>query len=131
MVARGEGKQMMTTQEAWQLYGKYAEAWKAISDEQRMKILAEVLDEDIHYFTPDFQGGFGTVIEDMVGFQKKLPGARFEVEDVSTHHDVGLLTWVLVQSDGNVLGKGHDQIRVTEKGRIVSLTTFAPSVPKP
>ena len=119
---------MMTTQEAWQLYGKYAEAWKAISDEQRMKILAEVLVQDIQYFTPDFQGGFETVIEDMVGFQKKLPGARFEVEDVSTHHDVGLLTWVLVQSDGTVLGKGHDQIRVTEEGKIASLTTFAPSV---
>jgi hypothetical protein len=131
MDAISEEEQIMTTQEAWQLYGKYAEAWKAISDEQRMNILTEVLDENIQYFTPDFKGGFGTVIEDMMGFQKKLPGARFEVEDVSTHHDVGLLTWVLVQSDGNVLGKGHDQIRVTEKGKIVSLTTFAPSVPKP
>lgn len=95
-----------------------------------MNILTEFLDEGIQYLTPEFKGSFGTVVEDMVGFQKKLPGARFEVEDVSTHRDVGLLTWVLVQSDGNVLGKGHDQIRVSEKG-IASLTTFAPSVSKP
>jgi hypothetical protein len=53
------------------------------------------------------------------------------MEDVSAHHDVALLTWLLVQADGTVLVKGHDQIRVSPEGKIVNLITFAPSVSKP
>jgi hypothetical protein len=48
-----------------------------------------------------------------------------------THHDVALLTWLLVQADGTVLAKGHDQIRVSPEGKIVDLLTFAPSVSEP
>ena len=120
----------MTNPEAWKLYGKYAAAWKPISDEQRTKILAEVLDENLQFLTPEFEGGLDTLLEDMAGVQKKVPGGYFEPEDVSAHHDVALLTWVLVQADGNALAKGHDQIRITPEGKIVSLTTFAPSVSK-
>ena len=58
-------------------------------------------------------------------------GGYFDVEDVSTHHDVALLTWLLVQPDGTVLAKGHDQIRVSPEGKIVELLTFAPSVSEP
>ena len=47
---------------------------------------------------------------------------------MSAHHDVALLTCVLVQADGNVFAKGHDQIRISAEGKIVGLTTFAPSV---
>lgn len=119
---------MITNEEVWKLYRRYAEAWKAISDEQRTMILAEVLDKDFRFFTPEFQGGLETLLEDIAGIQKKVPGGHFAVEDVSAHHDVALLTWMLVQADGNVLAQGHDQIRVTPEGKIATLITFAPSV---
>jgi hypothetical protein len=122
---------MITTQEIWTLYGKYVDAWKAISDEEQTKIIDEVFTEDIQYFTPEFQGGREAIIQDMAGFRKKYPGGYFEVEDISAHHDVALLTWVLVNPDGNILAKGHDQIRISSEGKIAGLITFAPSVSKP
>lgn len=123
---------MMTNKEAWTLYETYLEGWKAISEEQRAKITAEILDENVQYSTPKHEsGGRETAIEDMAAFQKRFPQGHFDLGDVSAHHDVALLTWVLVQADGNVFAKGHDQIRVSPEGKIVSLITFAPSVEKP
>ncbi|MEO8735509.1 MAG: nuclear transport factor 2 family protein [Edaphobacter sp.] len=122
---------MFTNQQVWKLYTQYANAWKPNSDQQRTKMLADVLDKDFHYLTPEFEGGLDTLLEDMAGIQKKVPGGYFDVEDVSTHHDVALLTWKLVQPGGTVLVKGHDQIRVSPEGKIVDLLTFAPSVSEP
>jgi hypothetical protein len=122
---------MITNQEVWKLYAQYANAWKPNSDQQRTRMLAEVLDKDFHYQTPEFEGGLDILLEDMQGIQNKVPGGYFNVEDVSTHHDVSLLTWLLVQADGTVLAKGHDQIRVSAEGKIVDLLTFAPSVSEP
>jgi hypothetical protein len=122
---------MVTNQNVWKLYTKYANAWKPNSDQERKSILADVLDKDFQYLTPEFEGGLDTLLEDMAGIQKKVPGGYFDVEDVSAHHDVALLTWRLVQADGTVLAKGHDQIRLSPEGKLLSLLTFAPSVSKP
>jgi len=122
---------MTTNQQAWKIYEAYVEAWKPISEEERAGILAEVFADNVQYFTPEFKGGREAALKDIAGFQKKFPGAHFEVEDVSSHHDVALLTWVLVQADGSVLVKGHDQIRISPQGKITSLITFPPSVSKP
>jgi len=122
----------MTNQEAWKIYQRYLEGWSAISEEQRERIAAEVIAVDAHYSTPQHaSGGRETAIEDMVAFQKSFPGGRFDVGDVSAHHDVALLTWVLVQADGSVFARGHDQIRIAPDGKIASLITFAPSVASP
>ena len=122
----------MTNQEAWVLYETYLIGWKAISAEERMRIAADVLVETVQYSTSRHESGSReTVIEDMAAFRKKFPGSHFDVGDVSAHHDVALLQWVLVNSDGTVIAKGHDQIRVSDDGKIVSLITFAPPVSKP
>ena len=123
---------MIKNHESWKIYERYVDGWKAISDDQRIKITAEVLAEDIQYSTASHEtGGLKTIIADMAAFQERFPGGRFDVGDVSAHHDVALLTWVLVQADGNVFAKGHDQIRISPEGKIVSLITFAPPVSKP
>jgi SnoaL-like domain len=123
---------MLTNQDAWKVYEKYVEGWKAISEEQRVKIASEVIAADVQYSTPRHEsGGRATMIEDMAAFQLRVPGGHFDVGDVSAHHDVALLTWVMVQADGTVVAKGHDQIRVSSEGKIVSLITFAPPVAKP
>jgi len=122
----------MTNQEAWKIYERYVEGWSAISEEQRARIAAEVIAEDARYSTPQHEsGGRDTAIEDMAAFQKSFPGGRFDVGGVSAHHDVALLTWVLVQADGKVFARGHDQIRIAPDGKIASLITFAPSVASP
>ena len=122
----------MTNPEAWKVYAKYVEGWKPISKEERIRITAEVVAEDVEYCTSRHESGNReTAMDDMAAFQEKFPGGHFEVGDVSAHHDVALLTWVLVQANGEVFAQGHDQIRVSSEGIIQSLITFAPSVSKP
>jgi len=129
---KDEKANMITNQDAWKIYQKYLTGWKAISDDQRTKLAAEVIADNFQYHTPRHEsGGRETVIEDMAAFQNKFPGGHFDVGDVSAHHDVALLTWVLVQADGTVFARGHDQLRVSADGKIVSLITFAPSVSRP
>lgn len=118
----------MTNNEAWNLYKRYVDAWKPIPDVQRRAVIEDVVDENVRYFTPQHEsGGRHTIIEDIEAFQQKFPGGRFEVGDVSAHHDTALLTWVLIDADGKELARGHDQILVSPNGQIVGLTTFAPS----
>ena len=122
----------MTKEAAWNLYERYLEGWKAISAEERRKIAAEVLADDVQYSTRLHKSGSRqTVIEDMADFQTKFPGGHFDIGDVSGHHDHALFTWVLVQADSTVFAKGHDQIRVSKEDKIVSLITFPPSTPNP
>lgn len=127
-----ESPYVLTNQAAWDVYAKYVSGWRAISDEQRTKIAGEILAEDVQYATPRHEsGGRETIVEDMAVFQARFPGGHFDVGDVSAHHDVALLTWVLVQADGKVFATGHDQIQVSADGKITRLLTFAPSVAKP
>ena len=85
----------------------------------------------VRYSTRNHElGDRRTVIADMAAFQQKFPGGHFDVADVAAHHDVALLTWVLVQADGTEFARGHDQISMSPEGKIVSLITFPPSVSK-
>ncbi len=128
---KDETKRMLN-KEAWKLYQQYVDGWKPISPGERRVLVADVVAENAKYTTTEHEsGGLETMIEDMVAFQNKFPGGRFDVDDVSAHHDVALFTWVLVKADGSVLVKGHDQIRISAEGKIAELTTFAPSISEP
>jgi hypothetical protein len=130
--AKTEGS-IMTNQEAWKLYEKYLSAWNTTSIEQRLKIANEVLSESIEYHTArhDLSLGRSLVVEDMATFHERFPGGYFEIGDVSSHHNVALLTWVIIQADGKELARGGDQITVGSIGQIAKITTFAPSVKDP
>lgn len=117
---------------AWDIYEKYLEGWKPISKEEREKIASEIMVENIEYTTPRHESGDRyTVIKDMEAFQARLPGGHVEIRDVSAHHDVALLTWDLIQANGESFAKGHDQLRISKEGKIIGLITFAPPVSKP
>jgi hypothetical protein len=47
----------MISKAAWKLYERYLEGWKAISAEERNKIAAEVLAEDVRYSTRLHESG--------------------------------------------------------------------------
>lgn len=128
-----KGKSVMTNLEAWKLYEKYLSAWNTTSIEQRLKVATETLSEDIEYQTVrhDLCTGRSQVIEDMATFHERFPGGHFEIGDVSSHHNVALLTWVIIQADGKEFARGHDQLVVDHNGKISKITTFAPSVKNP
>jgi len=123
----------MTNQEAWKLYEKYISAWNTTDIEERLNIAAEVLSEKIEYQTArhDLSTGRSLVIEDMATFHERFPGGHFEIGDVSSHHNVALLTWVIIQADGKEVARGGDQITVDRNGQIAKIITFAPSVENP
>lgn len=117
---------------AWDIYAKYLEGWKPVSKEERERIASEVMIEDVAYTTPRHESGDRhTAIKDMEAFQARLPGGHVEIRDVSSHHDVALVTWDLIQADGESTAKGHDQLRISKEGKIIGLITFAPPVSKP
>ncbi len=123
----------MTNQAAWTLYEKYLGAWNTTSIEERLKIANEVLSDKIEYQTArhDLGTGRSQVIEDMATFHERFPGGHFEIGDVSSHHDVAILTWIIIQADGEEFARGLDMITVDREGRISKITTFAPSVKAP
>lgn len=123
---------VITNKEAWTIYQKYVSGWQAISDEERRNISSEIIAANAKYSTPQHKaGGRDNMMADMAAFQQRFPGGRFDIGDVSAHHDVALMTWVLVQGDGKIIVRGHDQIRISSEGKIINLITFAPSSPIP
>ena len=123
----------MTNQEAWKIYEKYVSAWNTTSLDQRIRIATEVLSENIEYHTVrhDWCTGRSQVIADMATFHERFPGGHFEIGDVSSHHNVALLTWVIIQADGTEFARGHDQITVDPDARISRIITFGPSAKEP
>jgi hypothetical protein len=121
----------MTKQQLWNLYETYAEVWKLTSGEERENALAQVIDDSIQYLTQEFVGGREAILKDMESFRQKFPGSYFAVDDMASHHDVALFTWALVLPDGTIPAKGHDHLRISPEGKILSITTFPPSSPKP
>jgi hypothetical protein len=63
----------------------------------------------------------------MATFHERFPGGHFEIGGVSSHHEVALLTWVIIQANGTEFAWGGDVITVDENGRITKIITFAPS----
>jgi len=52
--------------------------------------------------------------------QKQCPSDHFDIENVSTHHEVALFKWVLILPDGKVTVKGQDCIRFSPAGKIAT-----------
>ena len=123
----------MTNHDAWKTYETYLSAWNTTDIDKRLKVAAEILNENIEYQTArhDWCNGRAQVIEDMATFHERFPGGHFEIGGVSSHHDVALLTWVIIQADGIEFARGGDQITIDRNGKISKIITFAPSAQNP
>jgi hypothetical protein len=127
-----KGAAEITNMDAWKLYGKYIEGWNSTSDEIRKNVAAEVTTDNFQYRTRNHDlGGRPELVEDMASFQRRFPGGHFEIGDVSSHHNVALLTWVIIQADGKEFARGGDQITVDSNGKISSIITFPPPTKTP
>jgi len=118
----------MDNQQARALYERYLSAWNTTDMERRLDIAAEVLSGDIEYLTRnhDLSTGPKLVLEDMAAFHERFPGGHFETGGVSAHHNVALVTWVIIQADGTEAARGPDLITVDGDGKISKITTFPP-----
>ena len=123
----------MNNQEAWTIYTRYLGAWNTTDVAARLQIANDVIADNIEYQTArhDWSIGRSLVIDDMATFHEKFPGAHFEIGGVSTHHDVSLLLWVIIQADGTEFARGGDQITFDVDGKILKIITFAPFATNP
>jgi SnoaL-like domain len=127
-----QGAMGVTNKDAWNLYAKYVSAWNADSLDTQRRIINEVTTDNIQYRTRNHDsGGRPEILQDIATFRKTFPGGHFEIGDVSSHHDVALLTWVIIKADGKEAARGGDQLRITPEGKIASLLTFPPATKTP
>jgi hypothetical protein len=111
---------------AVKVWNEYARAWTAVSDHERRQIVSRVLAANVAYVTPAIlSNGHEGVIEDMEGFQAKVPGGEFVLRSDSAHHNVALIEWELILPDGKGAALGHDVIHLSAQGQIDSIATFA------
>ncbi len=50
--------------------------------------------------------GHQIIIDDINDFQAKFPGGQFALQSVSEHHDVALMEWQLILTDGTPVRGG-------------------------
>ena len=84
----------LTTQSATAIYAKYVAAWRAIPEDQREAIAADVIAEHVRYTTPRHTtGDRATVVEDMRAFAKALGHDKF----ILVAHDWGGgVAWIIL-----------------------------------
>jgi hypothetical protein len=108
-----EPDQMRAT---WELYGK---AWAAESDPERRSFLSQAVTADFTYFDPRIVcEGQEQMMKNLEAFQERTPGGSFALRDILPHHDVALVNWQLVKSDGTATNKGYDSVRFNDAGLI-------------
>jgi hypothetical protein len=54
------------------------------------------------------------MMKNLEAFQERTPGGSFALRDILPHHDVALVNWQLVKSDGTATNKGYDSVRPTD-----------------
>jgi hypothetical protein len=122
----------VTNRDAWNIYAKYVSGWNADSLDIQKNMINEVTTDNIQYRTRNHDsGGRPEILQDIATFHKKFPGGHFEIGDVSSHHDVALLTWVVIKADGKEAARGGDQLRISPEGKIASILTFPPATKTP
>jgi hypothetical protein len=113
----------MTPDTLWQ---RYAAIW-SLSDTARLPELEACVADDVAYCDPNGAiQGRGALSDYMAGFQASVPGGRFEITSVSSHHGRMLAHWTLTGAGGTALQSGASFALAAEDGRLRSISGFFP-----
>ena len=111
-----------TIQRNWEAY---TSAWADISSTERKQLVESSTSEDIEYSNPLVKGqGQAGILEIMREFQLQYPGARFELNSTTIHHDQLLSGWTLYAKDGSALMAGHNYARANQTGKLNYMAGF-------
>lgn len=109
-------------QETW---NSYASAWAEPNADKRLTILNKVLAEGFSYKDPNAEKGGRQELSDyMAGFQANMPGHRFTIDKVVSHHDRCISIWRLVNADGKTQQHGASFAHCDDDGRLQQITGF-------
>lgn len=102
----------------------YASAWSK-TDSARDDLLKSLVVEDVTYTDPHSDVAGRAAFSALIGqFQKDVPGARFEIVDVKSHHGKSLAHWRLFGKDGAELMQGTSFAAMADDGRFTSFSGF-------
>jgi hypothetical protein len=106
-------------------YETYLNAWSAVPDAERAKLLRESLSEHI-VFTNATQTrrGLADVAVHLQDFQQRSPGGSFRLNEMLGWENHGLATWQLVDAQGQPGFWGYDALAYDRQGRIESILMF-------
>ena len=101
-------------------------AWNATDPVERDRLLARVFAPDGVYNDPDptYVAGRAALSNEIAGFQRRHPGARFRCSTPQTHHNAMRVSWLLLGPDGKAQSEGMDFYQLASDGLIRRVTGF-------
>ncbi len=107
-------------------YDLYLAAWSPIPDVDREHRLRQSLTEDILFENPmKTRRGLAEVAEHLRGFQVRIPGGSFRMNNMIGWVAGALAEWQLVDGLGNLGFSGYDVLRFDERGLISHILLFS------
>ena len=112
--------------EAEVLWPRYAGLWSADAG-TRAAAMPEYLDGAVSYSDPNIAlSGLAAFDDYMAGFQRAMPGCRFEIDRVLSHYGRSLAWWRLCDAGGKTLQHGVSTARHVADGRLAEIAGFFP-----
>jgi len=111
-----------TLQENW---NAYLDAYGAEDPEERARLLARSVTDDVVFTNPAGDGRTRAGLEaHIAAFQKGNPGAYFATDKLFPQKDKMLAIWSLYSRDGTRRATGYNFVRPDETGRFSYLAGF-------
>ncbi len=115
----------MTKDAVEQVWNSYLEAYGNVSTEDRQRLLAASVSDDVLSANPgDETQGLENLVTHVEQFQKRLPGSYFKMISLKFHHEQALMQWTLYKSDGTVVTTAHTYGAFNDQGRLKRLIGF-------
>jgi hypothetical protein len=106
----------MSVEDLWR---RYAATWSASGE------LAACATDDVQYTDPNCRLEGGAALLDYMGaFRESVPGGRFRIREVASHHNRSMAHWSLLAPDDRVLQTGTSFAETGEDGRFTRITGF-------
>jgi limonene-1,2-epoxide hydrolase len=108
-----------------QILHAYLEAYGNVSVEERKRLLAESVGDDVVSENPgDEADGIEALTAHIEQFQQRLPGSHFKLNSFKCHHQQVLTEWTLYKADGAVVTTAHTYGVFNGQGRLKKLIGF-------
>ena len=107
-------------------YETYLSAWSAVPDDERLRLLRESVTETIVFKNSvKTRTGIADLAEHLAGFQDRSPGGSFRFLAMLGWEDNAMVTWQLVNANGDGGFTGYDILAFDEHRRIGSIVLFS------
>ena len=115
----------MTANTQEQLWNAYMDAFGAAEADERARLLAQSVSDDVVFTNPGGEGktrgGLSKHIED---FRNKMPGCHFKTDRLISHHGECLAVWSMYKADGAKVATGYNFVQFAADGRFSYMAGF-------